>query len=243
MTVLQQLKRWFSPLVGTPLHPQWLVLRDTENFGRALAKHAQGVVLDIGCGNRWLEPCLKESTRYVGLDYPATVSKGYPGKPDVFGDGQRLPFATGCFDSVILLDVLEHLPAPDSAMAEMHRVLKPCGILVLQVPFLYPLHDEPDDFQRWTEHGLRALFDAYAFDIVSISRHGHPLETAAALFAIALTNSFLDASRTMHPALLLAPLLVVAIPLVNLTGWGLARILPVSSIMPMSYRVIALKLP
>jgi SAM-dependent methyltransferase len=243
VTAMQRMKRWLSPLQGTPLHPQWLVLSEAENTRRVLAQTARGVVLDIGCGDRWLEPCLKHSTRYVGLDFPATVSKGYAGHPDVFGDGQRLPFASGSFDSLVLLDVLEHMPTPSAAMTESHRVLKPGGVLVVQVPFLYPLHDEPDDFQRWTEHGLRALFAAHHFNISNMTRLGHPLETAAALFAIALANSLLDAGRKMRPALLLAPLLMAAIPLVNLSGWVLARILPASSIMPMGYRVIAHKSP
>ncbi len=243
MNAMQRLKRWLSPLQGMPLHPQWLVLSDATRTRKVLAQNARGVVLDIGCSDRWLEPCLKHSTHYVGLDFPATVSKGYAGQPDVFGDGQRLPFASGSFDSVVLLDVLEHLSAPSDAMAEAHRVLKPGGVLVMQVPFLYPLHDQPHDFQRWTEHGLRALFGTHHFSIDSMTRHGHPLETAAALFAIALANSLLDAGRKMHPALLLAPVLLAAIPLVNLSGWALARMLPASSIMPMGYRVIARKTP
>lgn len=243
MIAIQRLKRWLSPLKGTPLHPQWLVLSDAASTSQVLAQTARGLVLDIGCSDRWLEPCLKHSTRYVGLDFPATVSKGYAGHPDVFGDGQRLPFASGSFDSVVLLDVLEHLPAPSDAMAEAHRVLKPGGVLVMQVPFLYPLHDQPHDFQRWTEHGLRTLFGSHHFNVDSMTCHGHPLETAASLLAIALANSLLDASRKMRPAVLLAPVLLAAIPLVNLVGWALAWMLPASSIMPMSYRVIARKMP
>lgn len=243
MNAINRLKRWFSPLQGTPLHPQWLAISDASRTRQVLAQTARGMVLDIGCSDRWLEPCLKQNTRYVGLDFPATVSKGYAGQPDVFGDGQCLPFASRSFDSVVLLDVLEHLPTPGDALAEAQRVLKPGGVLVVQVPFLYPLHDQPHDFQRWTEHGLRALFAAHRFNIDSMTSHGHPLETAAALFAIALANSLLDASRKMSPAVLLAPVLLAAIPLVNLVGWALARMLPASSIMPMSYRVIARKMP
>lgn len=243
MTTVQRLQGWLAPLKGTPLHPQWLVLRADERDRSALGSAIHGPVLDVGCGNRWLERCLPADVRYVALDFPATVSKGYAGQPDVFGDGQALPFASGCFASVVLMDVLEHLSMPSAALAEVHRVLTPDGVLVVQVPFLYPLHDEPHDFQRWTEYGLRALFAAHNFEIRQLSCHGHPMETAAALTAIALARGLLDAVRRMRAALLLAPLVFVAIPLLNLFGWSLAKWFPASSIMPMGYRVEARKRP
>ena len=86
-----------------------------------------GRMLDVGCGDRWVERCLPSNTDYVGLDYPTTISKNYAGKADVFADGQCLPFASNSFDTVILMDVLEHLPAPDLAISEAWRILKPRG--------------------------------------------------------------------------------------------------------------------
>lgn len=236
------LKKWLAPLLCTPIHPQWLVLRQSKITRHMIEQSAQGVVLDVGCGDRWAESILPPSSRYVGLDYPPTVSKGYAGKPDVFGDGQHLPFAHSSFDSVVLMDVMEHLPIPEMAMTEAWRVLKPGGIIIMQVPYLYPLHDEPHDFQRWTVHGLNALFESHQFKIRQMTRHGHPLETAAALFAIALANSALDAIKIKHPSILLTPLIVAAIPLINLSGWAMAKIFPSSSIMPMAYCVVAHKL-
>ncbi len=241
MNVVQRMKRWLAPLQGTPLHPQWLVLRAEEAAGNAVRQAATGEVLDVGCGDRWVERCLSANARYVGLDFPATVSKGYAGHADVFGDGQRLPFAADRFDTVVLMDVLEHLPAPDAALAEAWRVLKPDGVLLVQVPFLYPLHDQPHDFQRWTEHGLRVLFASHRFSIGSLTRYGDALETAAALLVMALANGVLDAAQKMRPAVLLAPLLLCAIPVVNLSGWSLAKLFPASAIMPLGYRVVARK--
>lgn len=241
MTAARRLKKWFAPLLGTPLHPQWLVLRGTEIIRHTIKKSVQGVVLDIGCGDRWVENSLPPNSRYVGLDYPPTVSKGYTGQPDVFGDGQALPFAPDSFDSIVLMDVMEHLPIPEMAMTEIWRTLKPGGVIVMQVPYLYPLHDEPHDFQRWTVHGLNALFKSHQLEIRQMTQHGHPLETAAALFVIALANSMLDAIKRKHPTVLLTPLIVAAIPLINLSGWAMAKIFPSSSIMPMGYCVVAHK--
>ena len=48
--------------------------------------------------------------------------------------GTALPFATGRFDSVSALDVLEHVADEAGTLAELHRVLRPGGLLVLTVP-------------------------------------------------------------------------------------------------------------
>jgi SAM-dependent methyltransferase len=58
---------------------------------------------------------------------------------------------------VLSIQVLEHTPRPAELIAEMARVLKPEGLLILTVPFCYRLHEEPDDYFRYTPHGMREL--------------------------------------------------------------------------------------
>jgi SAM-dependent methyltransferase len=59
----------------------------------------------------------------------------------VIGDAsQMLPFATGCFDAVVLAEVLEHLIEDWVTLLESHRVLRTHGQLIVTVPFY---HDEP----------------------------------------------------------------------------------------------------
>jgi SAM-dependent methyltransferase len=206
-----------------------------------IASRCHGLVLDIGCGDRWAASLLPPDSTYVGLDYPTTVSKGYPGHPDVFGDAQKLPFRESCFDTVLMMDVLEHLPTPPQAISEACRALKPGGHLILQVPFLYPLHDEPHDFHRWTVYGLHQLCTTHGLKITSGIYQGQPCETAAALFAIAIAKGIVDLISSKKITMALAPLWVLIIPLANLMGWLLARVLPDSDMMPMSYRLTAIK--
>ena len=237
----QPLRRWLGPLRVTPLHPQWLVLLGEQETRGVLARFARGLVLDIGCGDRWAEAALPPNATYLGLHYPNTVELGYRGRPDLFADAHQLPLAEESIDTALIMDVLEHLLEPDVALEEIRRTLKPAGVIIVQVPFLYPLHDEPYDFQRWTIHGLKLLLRRHKVSIIEETSQGQPLDCAAALAAIAIAKGVVDAASRPTFAILLAPLLLISIPLVNLTGWLFARLLPRSSLMPIGYRVIARK--
>jgi SAM-dependent methyltransferase len=236
-----RLRQLFRPLVHTPLHPQWLVLRENAATRRAIVAISNGRVVDIGCGDRWLAGAINAHASYIGLDYPPTVAQGYPGQPDVFGDAARLPFGDGTVDVVLLLDVLEHLRSPDAAVAEAVRVLKKGGCLVLQVPFMYPVHDAPNDFQRWTRDGLCLLLERNHFRLTTETAYGRPIETAAALGAIALTKSAINIVTRRRLAIPLVPLLALSVPLVNLLGWSLGIVLPPDAFMPLGYRLVAVK--
>jgi len=66
--------------------------------------------------------------RYVSIDIEA------PRRPSLLADITRLPFASGTFDVIYCSHVLEHIPDDHAAMREMHRLLKPTGWSILQVP-------------------------------------------------------------------------------------------------------------
>ena len=53
---------------------------------------------------------------------------------------------------------MEHLHTPEVAIKEIARVLAPGGRLILTTRFVYPLHDIPHDYFRYTKYGLRHLF-------------------------------------------------------------------------------------
>lgn len=236
---IRELRRWLHSLRRCPLHPQWLVLRREHHHLRRQIADLRGVLLDIGCGDGWLRSAVSGQCHYLGLDYPPAVAAGYSGEVEVYGDAARLPLADDSVDTVALLEVLEHLPNPQQAMAEVARVLKPGGLLLLSVPFCYPLHDEPRDFQRWTCHGLTGLLDRQGFTVTQQRYHGEPLETVALLAAIALARGGLDLIRLRHPGIILLPLLVALIPVVNIVGWGLSAVLPGSGLMPWGYALEA----
>lgn len=83
---------------------------------------------------------------------------------DVIGDAHRLPFADGVFSAVIALHTFEHLRAPETAAAEIRRVLRPGGKLLIRTAFIQPLHEEPHNYYNVTEYGLREWFRSYSID-------------------------------------------------------------------------------
>ena len=67
------------------------------------------------------------------------------------------------FDIVLCVNVLEHIDAFHTAVDNIHKAVKRGGTAIIGVPGYYPLHDEPKDYWRFTEHSLReltALFSA-----------------------------------------------------------------------------------
>ncbi|MFO7682219.1 MAG: class I SAM-dependent methyltransferase [Chloroflexota bacterium] len=236
-------RRLLTPFKHTPFHPQWFVYKDEHTSLQEIGRQAHGLVLDIGAGAQVVQKSLSADCRYISLDYYQTAVAWYHTRPHLYGDGQWLPIKSGSVDTVLLLDVLEHLPQPEVCVAEIGRVLRSGGKLVLQVPFLYPLHDAPYDFHRWTIHGLRALADRYGFAIESELISGHPLETAALLTNLALSKTVLNWFRQKNPLLIFALLLLWMVPLVNLRGWLLARASGTETFMPQSYRVVWTKVP
>ncbi|MFN0204859.1 MAG: lysylphosphatidylglycerol synthase domain-containing protein [Planctomycetota bacterium] len=104
-----------------------------------------GVGLDFGCGLGQQAAAMRErGFRVIGMD-PSVhlLAKGGARGEAVAGDGLHLPFGNNTFDFVYTIGVLHHLPgreAQDSAVREIHRVLKPGGhLLVLETNTRNPL--------------------------------------------------------------------------------------------------------
>jgi SAM-dependent methyltransferase len=231
---MSHLRRW-------PVHPQWLISIGEERADLAAALgRLHGKVADIGCADRRLASLLPSSCEYIGVDYPDTAVHLYGTRPDIFADACSLPFADGSLDGVILKDVLEHVRGADRALAEIGRVLRSGGQLILWMPFMYPVHDAPQDFQRFTEHGLRAYLGQHGLVAGAIKPVLSPFETAGLLFCLALADAgerIVSVKRIYLPILPLLGLLLVS---TNLVAKALSW-LPCTRFMPAFYRLTAIR--
>jgi SAM-dependent methyltransferase len=109
---------------------------------------------------------------------------------DVVGDAHALPFRADVFDRVFAFNVFEHLREPKRAAAEIWRVLKPGGRVIIHTAFLQPLHEAPFHFYNATEFGVREWFDAFAIEHCGVSGNFSPA------YAIAfLMSNVMEAAR------------------------------------------------
>jgi SAM-dependent methyltransferase len=141
--------RWIDPF-HTSLNQR------LEQAARGLP--AGSLVLDAGAGE-CPHATLFAHTRYVKLDRGIGDKLWDYSKVDVLGDIGALPFRGGVFDAVVNIQVLEHLREPGAGIAEMARVLKPGGLLILTTVQCWEIHQHPNDFFRFTRYGLEYLFE------------------------------------------------------------------------------------
>jgi SAM-dependent methyltransferase/uncharacterized protein YbaR (Trm112 family) len=77
-------------------------------------------------------------------------------------DAHDVPFEDDSFDGVIVQAVLEHVADPYRCVEEIHRVLKPDGLVFAETPFMQQVHMGRYDFTRFTHLGHRRLFRNFA---------------------------------------------------------------------------------
>jgi SAM-dependent methyltransferase len=134
-------------------------------------------------------------------------------------DAHQIPFAEGSFDGVVIQAVLEHVADPERCVAEIHRVVKPGGLVYAETAFMQQVHAGRHDFCRFTLVGHRRLFRgfeqieagaaagpavalAWAWQHFLLSFTSSPAERAIATVVAALTACWL---KYLDPFLLARP--------------------------------------
>jgi SAM-dependent methyltransferase len=167
--------------------------RDTRTYRRILLDEwllsqnhlLAGCVVDIGGkraqkrGNYRPPEAQAGAWIYVNID-PAT-------NPDVLADAAVVPLPDETVDVIICTETLEHVANPQAVMNEIHRLLRPGGVLIGSIPFLYPVHADPHDFQRFTPEGLRTL--AAKFNSIELTAMGGSWGTLALLLELVAQQS------------------------------------------------------
>ena len=139
-------------------------------------------VLDIGGRYQPYRPLFEGKAKsYVALDVLRTPLV------DVIGRGESLPFAAGSFDLVLATQVFEYFDQPHAAAAEIHRILKPGGCLLMSVAAVAPRFVDEEHW-RYLPAGLRSLLSPFSRveiipEVFSIGSFFRTLNLSLSLFA------------------------------------------------------------
>ncbi|MBI2472846.1 MAG: class I SAM-dependent methyltransferase [Planctomycetes bacterium] len=118
--------------------------------------YIKGQLLDVGCGEKPYSNIFSAHIySYVGIDLVQSLHGKHA--VDVYANAHHLPFKKDTFDTVLCLEVLEHVERPLEVLKEIYAVLRKGGVLILSVPQNYWLHNDPRDFYRFTQQGLIEL--------------------------------------------------------------------------------------
>lgn len=149
-----------------------------KSVGRTLTNlfwcsHAplRGAILDIGgagCGSHYRFISLAGDARVQVVDVVRDPSTDFV--LDIAKE--HVPLPDGSQDHIFLFNILEHLASPDAALRESHRLLKSGGTLIGTVPFLVNVHRDPEDYARYTDTALVALFARNGFSVKAIEPIG-----------------------------------------------------------------------
>lgn len=154
----------------------------------ALRDHACGDFADFGCGTAPFFGAYRGLVDTVcWVDWPSSPHETR--HLDVIADlNQQVPIETASFDTIFTSSVLEHIWKHDVFLDEIARTLRPDGKLILVVPFLYWLHEEPHDYFRWTKYALAKACEERGLEVRWLEPYGGGIDVLIDLSMRALAS-------------------------------------------------------
>lgn len=164
LRTIYQRTAFFPGILGLFINPYYFARKGLAKHIADLAVSVTGKTLDVGCGSKpYIE--LYGSSEYVGLEID-TPENRLSKNADYFYDGENFPFSDGAFDSLVANEVFEHVFNPSKFLEEAARVLKPNGLVLMTIPFVWDEHEQPYDFARYSSFGIRALLEQHGFSVL-----------------------------------------------------------------------------
>ncbi len=185
----QQLKDYYRDIMAKvmvyPHEPRYHIMFE---WIMDIAGHIEPTtkLLDLGAGRCVYKPFFDRGKYFSADRFDATDGSG---KLDVICDAQLLPFQEQSFDIVFYNAVLEHVPEPEATLKAIYSILKPNGHLYLNAPLVNFEHQQPYDFFRYTQFGLKHLLSKCNYKISYIRPSNGDMHTALYVLVNCLNQS------------------------------------------------------
>lgn len=124
----------------------------------------KGIVLDIGGRDRGRFEKPKENVeKWIFADIEPMNN------PDMVLNVEDMKeIKKESIDVVNAIELFEHVAQPEKGIRECYRILKPGGTILISTPFLYPIHADPYDYQRWTDVKWKKVLEETGFSEIKI---------------------------------------------------------------------------
>lgn len=144
--VARPVRRRIPAHVGT-------VYANMRSFRSHIPQHARVLIVGGGLAGHGVQALVSDpDLEVISFDiYPSDMTQ-------FVADGHHVPLESSSFDGVLIQAVLEHVLAPECIVGEIHRVLRPDGVVYAETAFMQHVHEGAHDFSRFTERGHRWLF-------------------------------------------------------------------------------------
>lgn len=195
-----------------------------------LRRYGHGALLDVGCGTMPYRRFVPDRvTSYEGADVePRVADVAY------ITDAETLTSVPDAhYDTVLCSEVLEHVRDPRRAIGQIRRVLRSGGTVILTVPHLSRLHEEPHDYYRYTTHGLAHLLGDAGFTV------GEIVSTGSLFAFVGHQLSLILVGSTWRIPLLRYIVFALNAVLVTLPCYALDRSSALRAKFPLGYVVVA----
>ncbi|MCX6715600.1 MAG: class I SAM-dependent methyltransferase [Candidatus Taylorbacteria bacterium] len=232
-------KQQFNPgLLGIFINPFYTVRKELRRAMIRLSSHVTGRTLDVGCGEKPYENIFSNISEYVGMEYDSPKNRSRFKNINSWYDGKHFPFDGNSFDSIILTQVLEHVFNPDEFLAEINRVTKNNGLLLMSAPFVWDEHEQPWDYARYSSFGLKHLLKKHGFEIIEHIKTVSDVRVISQLTACYIHKKLAGIRsyriKMIFYVLLISPLTII--------GTILSQILPANMDLYMDNVVLARKI-
>jgi len=157
-------------------NPFFFIRKGLSDAVKTQAPLLAGSVLDFGCGSKPYRQYFINATSYTGIDIEVSGHDHKNEEIDIYYDGKVIPMAANTFDHVFSTEVFEQIFNIDDVLPEIKRVLKPGGTLLITCPFVWPEHEQPYDFARYTSFGIKHVLEKHGFTIKEQIKTGNYFE-------------------------------------------------------------------